>query len=180
MNAREVFDQIKTFVGFDDKDAATLRALAPWVDAHGAAITDAFYATIADTPAVSGFIEGRVDHLKQTHIKWMKELVGGEYGDAYFQSRWRIGEAHVRIGLDPIWVDGTMSLIRGQALVSIATNVDDKAQVANSTASLIKACDLDLAIINLAYAEDRLERLSSFTGMKRALIENVIKLPKRD
>ena len=72
-----------------------------------------------------------------------------------------------------------MSLIRGQSLVSLAENLEDKEKIANATASLIKACDLDLAIINLAYSEDRLERLSSFTGMKRALIENVIKLPKK-
>lgn len=180
MDATEIFGQIKAFVDFNDDDAKTLASIAPWVDAHGAAITDLFYETIGRTPAVSGFIEGRVEHLKKTHMQWMRELVGGEYGEAYFASRWKIGEAHVRIGLEPIWVDGTMSLIRSHALASLADNLEDKTRVASATKSLIKACDLDLAIINLAYAEDRLERLSSFTGMKRALIENVIRLPKKD
>lgn len=179
MEARETFDAIKKFVGFGDSDAATLEGIAPWVDEHGPAITDVFYATILDTPTVAKFVEGRVEHLKKTHIQWMRELVGGTYGDAYFESRWRIGEAHVRIGLDPIWVDGTMSLIRAQALSRLADNDDDRGRVTAATGSLIKACDLDLAIINLAYAEDRLSRLSEFTGMKRALIENVIRLPKK-
>ena len=179
MEPTEIFEQIKTFLDFNESDAATLKSIQPWVDAHGPTITDTFYATLGKTSQLAPFIEGRIDHLKQTHIQWMKELVGGEYGEAYFKSRWKIGEAHVRIGLEPFWVDGTMSLIRGQALVSIADNLDDKAKVAAATASLIKACDLDLAIINLAYSEDRLDRLSSFTGMKRALIENVIRLPKK-
>jgi len=179
MEANEIFEQLKTFVEFSEEDAKTLATIAPWVDAHGPQITDVFYEMIQSTPSIAKFIEGRVDELKKTHLKWMKELVGGEYGEAYFKSRWRIGEAHVRIGLEPIWVDGTMSLIRSQALTSIADNLEDKTKVADATRSLIKACDLDLAIINLAYAEDRLERLSSFTGMKRALIENVIKLPKK-
>jgi hypothetical protein len=180
MNATEIFGQIKAFVDFNDADVQTLSELSPWVEAHGPAITDLFYETIGSTEAVASYVEGRIEHLKKTHIQWMKELVGGEYGDAYFESRWKIGEAHVRIGLEPIWVDGTMSLIRSHALASLADNLEDKTKVANATKSLIKACDLDLAIINLAYAEDRLERLSSFTGMKRALIENVIKLPKKD
>ena len=179
MQKSEIFEQIKTFVGFSDEDAATLLSIAPWIDAHGREIADVFYATIEKTPSIAKFVEGRVDQLKETHLNWMKELVGGTYDEAYFDSRWKIGEVHVRIGLDPIWVDGTMSLIRGEALTSIAKNLEDKAKVANATRSLIKACDLDLAIINLAYSEDRLERLSSFTGMKRALIENVIKLPAK-
>lgn len=179
MDSREIFEEIKKFVGFSDADAVALKGLAPWVEEHGPKITDIFYETIQATPAVAKFVEGRVDHLKTTHIQWMRELVGGEYGDDYFQSRWRIGEAHVRIGLDPIWVDGTMSLIRSKALMKLAATAEDKEKLAAATGSLIKACDLDLAIINLAYAEDRLERLSSFTGMKRALIENVIRLPKK-
>jgi len=179
MQPSEIFAAIKTFVDFNDDDAATLKSIQPWVTEHGPKITDMFYETIGNTPQLASFIEGRVDHLKKTHIKWMQELVGGVYDEAYFQSRWKIGETHVRIGLEPFWVDGTMSLIRGQALVSLAENLEDKDRISKATASLIKACDLDLAIVNLAYSEDRLERLSSFTGMKRALIENVIKLPKK-
>lgn len=178
MQPSEIFSQIKKFLNFNDTDAATLKGIRPWVDAHGPDITDTFYKSIGNTPELAQLIEGRVEHLRETHIQWMKELVGGEYGEDYFQSRWKIGETHVRIGLEPFWVDGTMSLIRGQAFVSLADNLEDKAKVAGATVSLLKACDLDLAVINLAYAEGRLERLSSFTGMKRALIENVIKLPK--
>jgi len=179
MQPIEIFTQIKKFLDFNEADAATLKGIRPWIDTHGPEITDVFYKSIGNTPELVPFIEGRVEHLKKTHIQWMKELVGGEYEDDYFQSRWKIGETHVRIGLEPFWVDGTMSIIRGQALVSLADNLEDKARVAGATASLIKVCDLDLAVINLAYAEGRLERLSSFTGMKRALIENVIKLSKK-
>lgn len=179
MNARELFEDIKRFLDFGPDDVEALRSISGWVADHGPAITDAFYETIQRTPAVAGFVEGRVEHLKKTHIAWMRELVGGEYGDAYFASRWKIGLAHVRIGLDPIWVDGTMSLIRSKALVALAEHAEDKERLTRAQASLVKACDLDLAIINLAYAEDRLDRLTEFTGMKRPLIENIIKLPRK-
>lgn len=179
MEARELFSELKTFLGFGDDDVARLLSVKPWVEANGRKITDAFYETIQGTPVLAPFVDGRVEKLKQTHTRWMVELVGGKYDDAYFDSRWRIGVTHVRIGLDPIWVDGTMALIRNKILIGLADTEADAHRLAEAQGSLIKVCDLDLAIINLAYAEDRLERLTNFTGMKRALIENIIRLPKQ-
>ena len=46
-------------------------------------------------------------------------------------------------------------------------------------ASLVKVLDLDLMIINLAYGEERLERLSSFTGMSRKLLERCVTQAKK-
>ena len=106
-------------------------------------------------------------------------LVGGEYGEAYLESRWRIGLAHVRIGLDPFWVEGVMDFIRTSMLEALAIEITDPKELASKAGSFLKACDLDLLIINLSYAEDRLERLTAFTGMKRALIENIIRIPKK-
>lgn len=179
MEAKVLFSQLKTFLGFGPDDEVRLHEIKPWVEENGPKITDAFYETITQSEQLASFVEGRVDALKKTHIKWMQELVTGPWDDNYFASRWKIGSTHVRIGLDPIWVDGTMALIRNKALIGLAETEADMAKLAASQASLIKACDLDLAIINLAYAEDRLERLTDFTGMKRALIENIIRLPKK-
>ena len=38
-----------------------------------------------------------------------------------------------------------------------------------------RTLDLDLLVINLAYGEERLERLTRFTGMSRKLIERCIR-----
>ena len=178
MNPQETFDALKEFMGFDSSDEEKLRKVAPWIKEYGPKITDAFYTRIGSTPELAKYVEGKIDHLKKTHIKWMNELVAGDYGADYFESRWKIGLAHVNVGLDPIWVDGTMSLIRGDLLVRMAETEEDAALLRAATGSLLKICDLDLAIINLAYAEDRLDRLTDFTGMKRSLIENIIRLPK--
>ena len=61
----------------------------------------------------------------------------------------------------------------------LTETITDPEQLKALTGSLLKVLDLDLAIINLSYQEDRLDRLSDFTGMKRALIENIIKIPKK-
>ena len=72
-----------------------------------------------------------------------------------------------------------MSVIRAGMLKAMASEISDPAELASKASSFIKLCDLDLAIINLAYSEERLDRFSEFTGMKRRLIENVITMPKR-
>lgn len=170
------FETVKGLLEFSDEDARILVGMKPLVEEHGPAITDHFYASLARYPDTLKMIEGRVDALKATHRAWMAELVAGEYGRGYFDKRWRIGLAHVRIGLDPFWVESVMSLIRTHMGAAIAAAGEGAAE---RTRAFTKICDLDLLIINLSYGEDRLDRLSEFTGMKRALIENIIKIPRK-
>lgn len=175
----ELYDRLKSFVGFTADDATNLLALRPVAEKHGPMITDRFYERLAEVPETAKLIAGRVDALKKTHGQWMLSLVGGEYGTSYLESRWRIGLAHVRIGLDPYWVEGVMSFIRSSMIDAIARDVPDAQDAARKSASLVKVCDLDLLVINLSYGEDRLDRLTAFTGMKRNLIENIIRIPKK-
>jgi hypothetical protein len=175
----DLWSTLKQFLVFSDEDAANLKALAPVVDKHGPAITNEFYALLERYPQTGALIAGRVDALKKTHMQWMQDMVAGDFGDAYFESRWRIGLAHVRIGLAAYWVEAVMSFIRTRMLLAIAEEVRDKAMLAKLQGSFTKLCDLDLMVINLSYGEDRIDRLSEFTGMKRALIENIIKIPKK-
>jgi hypothetical protein len=175
----ELYERLKAFMGFDANDVANLSALRPLAERYGAEITDRFYLRLGDVPETAKLIEGRVDGLKKTHREWLLSLVGGSYGAEYLESRWRIGLAHVRIGLDPFWVESVMSFIRTSMVEAMGSEFSDPKEVSAKAASLIKACDLDLLVINLSYAEDRLERLTAFTGMKRGLIENIIRIPKK-
>ncbi len=174
-----VFQDLQRFVGFTAADAAALRTLAPIFAVHGAAITDAFYERILDQPETAALVAGRLDHLKRTHLKWMGELFVGEYGAAYLHDRWRIGLTHVRVGVPPMWVEAVVSFLRTVSLELIAREVADEAQRTACSQALIRLLDLDLAIINLAYAEDRLDRLSEFTGMSRKLIERCVVQQKK-
>lgn len=175
----EEFEALKRFIEFSDEDAKNLASLADVVATHGPALTDHFYETLGSVPETAKIIEGRVEALKTTHRQYMKELTAGEYGDAYFERRARIGQVHVKMGIDPRFVEGVMSVIRAGMLNAMAEVIDEPAELAAKASSFIKLCDLDLAIINLAYNEERLDRFSEFTGMKRKLIENVITMPKR-
>ncbi len=114
--------------------------------------------------------------LKATHARWLSGLFAGDYGPSYVEERLRIGHTHVRVGLEPFWVEGVMNILRCEGLQAIATEESDPRRACALAASLIKILDLDLLIIGQAYADERLERLSKFTGMKRSLIENAIRM----
>jgi hypothetical protein len=170
----EVFETLKGFVGFSADDVKNLKELRPIFVERGPAITDRFYATLANYPDTAKLIEGRVDALKQTHMRWMLELFDGDYGAAYLDRRLMIGKVHVRIGLSPYWVEGVMSVVREEGLRIVAENEGDSVKAAARFVSLQKLLDLDLLIINLAYGEERLDRIVKITGMSRKLVERLI------
>ena len=174
MSNPSLFQELKQFIGFSDADAANLRALAPIFAEGGHAVTDEFYSRLEKNPETANLIAGRVDALKATHNRWMTELFAGDYGDTYLESRWKIGLVHVRVGVSPHWVEAVVSFLRAAAIELIEQKIADKAQQADYAQAVVRILDLDLMIINLAYGEERLDRLSQFTGMSRKLIERCV------
>lgn len=173
-DTQAIFEEMKSFLDFGDEDIVNLRALAPVFATHGPSITDRFYETLGRYPSTASFIAGRVDSLKGTHGEWMRSLFAGEYGAAYLERRLRIGQIHVKIGLPPYYVEAVMNAIRIGGHDAIVREIHEPARVDALYASLVKILDLDLLLINLAYADERLNRMTKVTGMSRKLVERLI------
>ena len=176
----EVFAEMKSFLDFGDDDVTNLKSLGPVFQKHGPQITDAFYETLGHYGTTAKLIEGRIDALKATHGRWMGELFAGDYGDAYLEGRMRIGQVHVRIGLPPYYVEAVMNNIRVGGHHAMSQEIGDQSELDAKFGSLVKILDLDLLIINMAYSEERLDRMSSITGMSRKLVERLITKAKKD
>ena len=170
----ERYQEMKTFLSFDATDIANLAAVAEVVKKHGKRITDEFYETLGATPKTAAVIEGRIDKLKATHTKWMLALVTDDFGDAWFDYQRHIGQVHVREDIPPFFVELTFSLLRTKVAQAIAHEVTDAERACHLAQSVIKALDMALALVNEAYGEERLDRLTKFTGFSRKLIENCI------
>ncbi len=173
MTTEKLFADIKDFIDFGEADVANLRKLSPLFAEHGRALTDSFYARLANNPETAPLIEGRVEKLKQTHMRWLASLFAGDYGDAYLLERLRIGLVHVRMGIPPWWVEAVTSFL-GTAGLGLITGNYVGLEGAALGQSYLKILDLDLLVINLAYNDERLARLSEFTGMSRKLIERCV------
>lgn len=170
----ENYEEIKGFIGFTDDTARLLVGLGPVFEKHGAAITERFYATLGSNEKTAALVEGRVDKLKTTHGAWMKSLFAGEYGEAYYESRVRIGNAHVVQNIPPHFVEAVFNAIRTDGVAAIGEEMADSPDRVASERAFITILDIDLLLINLTYAEERISRLTQFTGFSRKLIERCI------
>ena len=168
------FVKMKRFIAFDDTDEHILAQMAPLFEAHGDDLTDRFYARLLEQPETALLLEGRLTRLKRTHRQWLRELFGGLYDDAYLQNRMRIGHAHVRVRLAPVWVEAVMSFVRVEGQTLIVQNVRDPAICRAASGALMKILDLDLMVIHRAYDEARLERIASFSGIDRDLLDGLV------
>lgn len=169
-----VYDDIRAFTQFGADDAARLVGLAGVFEKHGPAITDRFYEALGQWPRTASIIEGRTEALKQTHRKWIASLFAGEYGRAFFDAQFRIGQVHVAQQINPEFVESVMNHLRREGLGAILAEHPDPEVARAEFGSLLKLLDLCQIVINLAYADERLDRMASVTGMSRALIENLI------
>ena len=170
-----IYTEMKDFLKLDEQDIAHMRALRPVFEKHGPAITDAFYETLGDYPKTAKIIEGRVDALKKTHIAWTLGLFESDYGRAFFDQQYTIGQVHVVQDINPEFVEGVMNSLRLDGRKAIETELGAGADAMAHHDSLVKVLDLALMTINLAYQDERLARISGFTGMSRKLLENLVK-----
>jgi hypothetical protein len=80
---------------------------------------------------------------------------------------------HVRVGVKPWWVEAVSSFLRTEGVALLSREIDDPELRPRGVQALVKILDIDLMIINLAYSEETIDRLSQFTGMSRKLIERL-------
>ncbi len=171
----EMYQEMAKLLEFSDADAANLVALAPVFEKHGEHITNHFYESLLAYPKTAAIIEGRVETLKGTHRRWMKELFAGEYGESFFNTHYRIGQVHVTHNINPEYVSAVTSVLRTYGRIAIFEELGNTEEAAQKADSLAKVLELGLLVINLAYADERVERITKVTGMSRKLIENLIK-----
>ncbi len=103
----------KKFVDFTDEDIQALKALRPVIQQNAEAIVDTFYANVERYNELMKVIKdagSNIDRLKTTQKSYLLEMFDGDYGDAYFERRLKIGIIHNRIGLTPRWYLGSYSV----------------------------------------------------------------------
>jgi signal transduction histidine kinase len=166
----ERYRRLEQYVGWTDADAERLRQVWPLLEPYFRPLVDDFYAEIERHPDARKVITGgqeQIDRLKGSLIRWLRELLSGEYDEAYVTRRWRIGYRHVEIGLEQVFTNVAMSRLRTGLHAALAeVGLEDRRELLDIRQSLAKRIDLDLAIIEDAYQteyairQQRAERLA--------------------
>lgn len=154
------FDELKSYVSFEERDAANVVALAPLARPLIPGVVSRFYEVLLRHPAARAVFSGglaQVERLKQFLRIWLQELFAGCYDDSYYQSRFRIGRTHVRVGLPQKFMPLAMEVI-GMELSRRLTETGE-ADIARRLISLHKLLTLDLTIMLDSYHESYTEQV---------------------
>ncbi len=169
--------EMRKFAGLTDKEAALLTDMKPMLQKHKDGIVAEFYANLDQHEHLKNLLDakpGRREMLGNHLGVWIMSLASGSYGDEYQTNRYRIGERHVEVGLDPRWVIGAMSFCRGKAAGMVEAEYGDAADKMDRMLALDKVMDLDLNIMLQSYDDKRMDMFLETTGFSKTLFESMI------
>jgi len=126
-----------------------------YVTANFHELVEDFYAEIDRHPELSRVIaEGGFDvaRLKRLLNDWLHQLFAGQYDEDYVADRRRVGQRHVEIGLDQVYVNAALSRLQNGMIRLIGDAWQgDRQELLLTIQSLAKLLSLDQAIIEDAY-----------------------------
>jgi signal transduction histidine kinase len=158
----ERYCELQAYVGWSADDARRVQAVASSLDPFLPALIEDFYSEIERHPGARSVITGgdaQIVRLKQSLIRWVRELLSGPYDGAYVLRRWRVGRRHVEIGLDQVFTNVAMSRLRSGLIGALGrTWHGSREDLVATVQSLDRLIDLDLAKIEDAYQAEHLER----------------------
>jgi two-component system sensor kinase FixL len=154
------YQGLQRFVGWTEDDARRVKSVASILRPNFESLVEDFYAAIRQEPNTKKLITGgqeQIARLKTTLLKWLDELVTGNYDKAYVARRWQAGRRHVEIGLRQVYADAAMARLRWGLHDSLEKNwPNDPREMPAVARSLNKLLDLELALIEDAYTTERL------------------------
>ncbi|NCO57989.1 MAG: hypothetical protein COW73_04550 [Nitrospirae bacterium CG18_big_fil_WC_8_21_14_2_50_70_55] len=135
-----------------DRLAELGRRLAPELPA----VVAEFYDHLGRFPELQRLLQppGVMERLREILLHYLGELLGGRYGAAYEESRRRVGERHLEVGLEPRWYLASFNLVVQLLLPRIATHLEgDPAGLLATTLALSRVVTLDQTIAMERYVE---------------------------
>jgi signal transduction histidine kinase len=117
-------------------------------------MVERFYEYVLSFPETAALLEDKdlLKRLMRAQRAHFVSMVGGDYGDDYFESRVRVGLAHAEIGIEPKWYFGAYAAqVRYVIGRVIRTYGADPEKVDRYLGALIKVFLLDICLATDAY-----------------------------
>lgn len=158
-----------------------MQSLAAALEPYLPGLVDDFYQEIERHPDVRRVITGgqeQIERLKGALLAWLRELFTGPYDRDYVLRRWRIGQRHLGIGLDQIYVQAALARLRAGLLHALEQSWQGAWPPEGGAIrrSLNLLLDLELTKIQDAYHREHVELVAEHTRAQgelafRALVE---------
>ncbi len=157
--AGAIFEDLSQHIGFDAGDARALAELAVPLQPFLPGLLDRLYVVVERHAKARQAIIGETpsDALRVTLLRWLQELFSGTYDARYYEDRFDIGRAYVRIGLPQHFMFAAMNILRAALVERI--RVLQVPDTDRKVAAVHKLLDIESAIMNDAYREDSIRQI---------------------
>ena len=143
-----------SFFDLGPGDARELRAYRPLAEKTVDRIVTEFYDHLLRFPELEELLRsepGRIAKLQGLQREYFLGLSEGRFDAEYFESRLRVGDAHQRIGLRPVWYIGAFGLYLRLALRVLVEETGDGARILPAIEALVKLIFLDMSLAMNTY-----------------------------
>ncbi|HJQ85630.1 MAG TPA: protoglobin domain-containing protein [Candidatus Binatia bacterium] len=153
LDAARRADELR-FFEIGPEDEAALRRWRALAESTVDDIVADFYAHLLRFPEMADLLQsepGRIAKLQGLQREYFLSLSEGRFDADYFESRLRVGDAHQRIGVRPVWYIGAFALYLRLALRTLVANDGEGARLLPTIEALIKAIFLDMSLAMNTY-----------------------------
>lgn len=164
--------EIKRHYFFTDADAELLKSLRPLADSVQERMADEFYDYLLGIPETAAFLKDDLlrKRLRKTHQDWFVNLFSGSYDNLYHHTLRRIGQAHVRIGLNAHFVNAAMNVVRHFLIEVLQENFPDLPERRKYRNAVEKIIDINLDVMSASYQEEELNKVFLSHSLESKLI----------
>ncbi len=164
--------ELKEHYRFTDDDAELLKSLQPLAEEQVERFNREFYDYLYGLPETAEILNrSNRERLREMHSKWFLSLFAGDYDNHYLNHLTRIGNAHVRVGLNVHFVNAAMNQIRHFLLNLIDTNYSDREQRRVLREATEKMLDMHLDVMSSSYREEELKKVFVSRKLESFLIK---------
>jgi signal transduction histidine kinase len=152
----------QSFLGITKEDAENLRTLRVLFSDYAQSFAERFYQHLLAHPHTASLLQDpqQLEQLKKLQVTYFAELLEGLFDEAYFEGRLRVGLAHQRVGLEPVWYLGAynqyIQLTFPYFVRAFGDNLDKALPV---LLSLVKVVFLDIGLALRTYFHKATEQL---------------------
>jgi signal transduction histidine kinase len=152
----------QAFLGITEQDAENVRSLRAIFVHHAKQFAERFYQHLLAHAHTAALLKDpeQLERLKTLQAEYFARLLEGVFDEAYFEGRLRVGHAHQRVGLEPVWYLGAYNQYIQLTFPLFAQAFGENLPQALPTLlSLVKVIFLDIGLALDTYFQDAVEKI---------------------
>ncbi len=169
----ELTHKIHAHYDFSELDANRLRELRPVMEGYAKDFPAEFYNFVRNFDEADKFLkdEATIKRHQDGLREWYKNLFSGNYGPVYLNNLEHIGMMHVKINLNPHYVNAAMHFVNTFCMDIITREIDDRDKRHSMMRSVEKILDMNLDVITSSYIEEEKKRYFISSRFENLLIQ---------